>query len=185
MDARLLALDPSPQKSTLGGNSLLAVSLAAAHAGAAAQRKPLFRHIHQTLRRIRPSPAAERESQSAPRMPLPMTNMISGGLHAGGNLDIQDVLVMPVGAPDYATGLEWIVRVYRRLGELLQRMATRDGWSATKADYGPRLSGNREAVRFVVQAIEAAGLRPGKDMTIALDVAASHFFQRRNLPSGE
>ncbi len=176
VDARLLALDPSPQKTTLGGNSLLAVSLATAHAGAATQRKPLFRHIHQLYVDSARSFAASTRVATAPRMPTPMTNMISGGLHAGGNLDIQDVLVLPVGAPDYATGLEWIVRVYRRLGVLLQRAGHEGRLVGDEGGYGPRLASNGEAIRFVVRAIEAANLSPGKDMTIALDVAASHFF---------
>jgi enolase len=105
-----------------------------------------------------------------------MTNMISGGLHAGANLDIQDVLVIPVGASDYPTGLEWIVRVYRRLGKILHQAGYEGRLVGDEGGFGPRLQSNRDAIRFVVQAIDAANLVPGKDMTIALDVAASHFF---------
>ena len=106
-----------------------------------------------------------------------MTNMISGGLHAGGNLDFQDVLIAPVGAPDYRTGLEWTVRVYRRLGELLTEAGFEGRLVGDEGGYGPRLESNRQAVEFVVQAIKAALLRPGQDVTIALDVAATHFLQ--------
>ena len=106
-----------------------------------------------------------------------MTNMISGGLHAGGNLDFQDVLITPIGAPDYRTGLEWIVRVYRRLGELLTHAGYEGRLVGDEGGYGPRLRSNRQAVEFVVRAIEAAKLRPGEDVTIALDVAATHFLQ--------
>jgi enolase len=165
IDTRLLELDPSPQKSNLGGNALLGISLAIAHAAAAAQRIPLYRHINNLF------PAL------SPAMPLPMTNMISGGLHAGGNLDFQDVLITPVGAVDYRIGLEWIVRVYRRLGELLTRAGYEGRLVGDEGGYGPRLESNRQAVEFVVQAIEAAKLRAGEDITIALDVAATHFLQ--------
>jgi hydroxyethylthiazole kinase-like uncharacterized protein yjeF len=109
-------------------------------------------------------------------MPLPMTNMISGGLHAGGNIDFQDVLAIPVGAPDYPTGLEWIVRIYNRLGKLLAADGFEGRLVGDEGGFGPRLPGNREAVEYVVRAIEKAGLRPGLDVTIALDVAATHFW---------
>jgi enolase len=165
IDTQLLELDSSPQKSNLGGNALLGISLATAHAAAASQRIPLYRHINNLL------PAR------TPAMPLPMTNMISGGLHAGGNLDFQDVLIAPVGAPDYRIGLEWIVRVYRRLGELLTGAGYEGRLVGDEGGYGPRLESNRQAVEFVVRAIEAAKLRPGEDVTIALDVAATHFVQ--------
>lgn len=174
IDAILLQQDPSPQKSTLGGNALLGVSLATAHAAAAVQRIPLYRHINQLLRSSFPNSGCE---PMLPAMPLPMTNMISGGLHAGGNLDFQDVLITPVGASDYATGLEWTVRVYRCLGDLLTRAGYEGRLVGDEGGYGPRLKGNREAVEFVVRAIEAAELRLGEDVTIALDVAATHFLQ--------
>jgi enolase len=105
-----------------------------------------------------------------------MTNMISGGLHAGGNLDFQDVLVEPRGAPDYPTGLEWTVRVYRHLGRLLTESGYEGYLVGDEGGFGPRLPGNRPALEFVVRAIESAGLRPGHDMTLALDVAATHFY---------
>jgi enolase len=140
------------------------VSLAAARAAANVLAIPLYRHIAQLC-------------GGEPRLPMPMTNMISGGKHAGANLDIQDVLIIPAGAPDYSTQLEWIVRVYRRLGKLL-RGAGYDGYLVgDEGGYGPRLKSNREAIEFVVRAIEAANLRPGNDVSIALDVAASHFYR--------
>ncbi len=168
IDASLLQLDPSPQKSTLGGNAILGISLATAHAAAASQNIPLYQHINKLLSS---SPTV------ASALPLPMTNMISGGLHAGGNLDFQDVLIAPVGAPDYRTGLEWTVRVYGRLGELLTSAGFEGRLVGDEGGYGPRLESNRQAVEFVVRAIEAAQLRPGEDVTIALDVAATHFLQ--------
>lgn len=169
IDSRLLQLDPSPQKSALGGNALLGVSLAAAHAAAASERIPLYQHIDKLLDLSLP--------HLSPALPLPMINMISGGLHAGGNLDFQDVLIAPAGAPDYRTGLEWTVRVYRRIGELLSKAGFEGRLVGDEGGYGPRLESNRQAVEFVVRAIEAAKLRPGEDVTIALDVAATHFLQ--------
>jgi len=170
VDAKLLELDDTPQKSQLGANATLGVSLAAAHAGATLQNLPLYRHVHQMLRDSENSP-------SEPKMPLPMTNMISGGLHAGGNLDFQDVLIMPIGAPDYRTGLEWIVRVYNRLGELLTGGGYEGYLVGDEGGFGPRLESNEQAIEMVVRAIESAHLRPSEDVTIALDVAATHFFE--------
>jgi enolase len=172
VDERLLALDPSPQKSQLGANAILGVSLAAAHAGASVCNVPLYRHFHASLKAVTDDAGAIPQ----PRLPLPMTNMISGGLHAGGNLDFQDVLVMPHAAPDFRTGLEWIVRVYNRLGGLLSAAGYEGRLVGDEGGYGPRLENNEQAIQFVVSAIEAAGLRPGDDVTIALDVAATHFF---------
>jgi enolase len=110
-------------------------------------------------------------------MPLPMTNMISGGLHSGHNLDFQDVLVMPAAAPDFRTGLEWIVRVYKQLSKLLESAGFEGRLVGDEGGYGPRLQSNERAIEFVVAAIEAAHLRPGDDITIALDVAATHFYR--------
>jgi enolase 1/2/3 len=164
VDQQMIELDGTPNKSRLGANAILAVSLATARAAALAKRVPLYRHIAEL-------------SGCVPRLPLPMTNMISGGKHAGGNLDIQDVLIIPNGATRYSTGLEWIVRVYRRLGKLLNDAGYEGHLVGDEGGYGPRLQSNREAVEFVVQAIGAASLRPGDDVAIALDVAASHFYR--------
>jgi enolase len=164
LDGRMIELDGTPTKSRLGANAILAVSLAGARAAALGRSVPLYRYLGEL-------------ASAAPRMPLPMTNMISGALHAGGNLDIQDVLIIPCGARDYRTQLEWIVRVYRRLGRLL-RDAGHEGYLVgDEGGYAPQLSTNREAIEFVMRAIEAAPLRPGDDVTIALDVAATHFYQ--------
>jgi enolase len=165
VDLRMIELDGTPGKSRLGANAVLSVSLATARAAAAVKRVPLYTHL------------AELSAHgSPPRMPLPMVNMISGGLHAGGNLDIQDVLIMPVGAEDYRAQLEWIVRVYWQLGRILREAGYEGRLVGDEGGYGPQLESNRAAVEFVVKAIEAVGLRPGQDMTIALDVAASHFY---------
>ena len=198
LDERMLELDGTPNKSRLGANATLAVSLAAARAGALAKGVALYRHL-QSLLADEASEFPEAASQAGNlfpvRMPTPMTNMISGGKHAGGNLDIQDVLVTPTGTADYRTGLEWIVRVYRRLGKLLRDAGYEGYLVGDEGGYGPRLKGNREALEYVERAIEAAGLRPGKDMYLTLDVASSHFYrgghyrlatdQGRGLTSGQ
>jgi enolase len=173
LDARLLELDASLQKTMLGANALLGVSLAAAHVAAASRRVPLYRHLNDLWNAIN---ASEPRSAAAPRMPLPMVNMISGGLHAGGNLDFQDFLILPVGAPTYAIGLEWIVRVYRRLGELLTRSGYEGRLVGDEGGFGPRLTSNAEAAEFVMRAIEAAGVKPGEQVSLAIDVASSHFY---------
>ncbi len=172
IDARLIELDGSRDKRNLGGNAILAVSLATAHAAAAVRQVPLYRHLYDLFREH--DPAA-----SPPRMPVPMVNMISGGLHAGGNLDFQDFLIQPVGARDLPESLEWIVRVYRRLGTLLTAAGYEGRLVGDEGGYGPRLKSNVEAVEFLVRGIEAAGLRPGHDVTIALDVASTHFYDGR------
>ncbi len=176
VDQRLLAADGTEQKTRLGGNALLGVSLAIAQLGAAVRGGPLFRHCHTLYSTLPPLAGRPLVAAPAPRMPLPMTNMISGGLHAGGNIDFQDVLAIPVGAPDYPTGLEWIVRIYNRLGRLLAADGYEGRLVGDEGGFGPRLPGNHAAVEYVVRAIEAAGLRPGADVTIALDVAATHFW---------
>src|SRR5207253_2425506 len=127
-------------------------------------RLPLYRHLSQLC-------------GGEPRLPLPMTNMISGGKHAGGKLDIQDVLIIPGGAPDYPMQLEWIVRIYRRLGKLLSDAGYEGHLVGDEGGYGPRLKSNGEAIEFVVRAIEAAHLKPGEDVSIAVDVAATHFYR--------
>jgi enolase len=169
LDRRLLELDSSPRKTQLGGNALLAVSLAGAHAAAAVRGVPLYRHINDYFRQLDP-----RAPQ--PRMPLPMINLISGGLHAGGNLDFQDFLMMPVGADSIATGLEWTVRVYRHLGRLLTAAGFEGRLVGDEGGFGPRLQSNAQAAEFVVRAVKAAGLEPYRDVTIAVDVASTHFF---------
>lgn len=170
IDRLLVEIDGTPQKSKLGGNSLLGISLATAHAAAASLATPLYHHMGDLFAK------AATGEPVAPTLPLPMTNMISGGLHAGGNLDMQDVLIEPVGAPSYSIGLEWIVRVYRRLGELLKDAGYEGRLVGDEGGFGPKLKSNEEAIEFVVRAIEAAVLRPGEDVVIALDVAATHFF---------
>jgi enolase len=105
-----------------------------------------------------------------------MVNMISGGLHAGGNLDLQDFLVMPVGAASYREALAWVVAVYRSLGNVLARHGYEAALVGDEGGFGPRLRSNREALELIVEAINGAGFEPGGEVAIALDVASTHFY---------
>ncbi|MEX0585766.1 MAG: phosphopyruvate hydratase [Pirellulales bacterium] len=185
IDRLLIDLDGSPQKSRLGANAVLGASLAVAHAAAAAAHVSLFRHLGELATAA--GVTAPGGAPLRPALPLPMTNMISGGLHAGGNLDFQDVLAVPVGAPDFPTALEWLVRVYRRLGEALARDGINSRLVGDEGGYGPPLANNREAILRVLEAITAAGLRPTVDITLALDIAATHLYdgQSYHLRHGE
>ena len=124
LDARLIALDGTPNKTRLGANALLGVSLAVAHAAAAARGEPLFVHLHRIWRdQLGPDGIASIPTQ--PTLPMPMVNMISGGLHAGGNLDIQDVLDHPRRRRRYSEALEMIVAIYRAVGAVLSETGLR------------------------------------------------------------
>lgn len=171
LDAALCAADATPDKSRLGANAILSVSLAAARAAANARGLPLVQHLHELWRAASPGVSDLRMT-----LPLPMVNMISGGKHAGGQLDFQDYLAIPVGATSYCQALEWIVGVYRVLGRLLREAGYEGYLVGDEGGYGPQLPDNEAALKIVASAIEAAGLRPGTDVAIGLDVAATHFY---------
>jgi len=158
IDAKLCALDGTPNKARLGANAILGVSLACAHAAAATQGSPLWRYL---------------DTAASAKLPLPMVNLISGGLHAGGNLEIQDFLLLPVAARSYSEALLMTVAVYRALGELLRQ----HGFEGVLVGFGPRLPGNEQAIEMALKAMEKAGCVPGRDAALALDVASTHFFQ--------
>ncbi|HEY3058830.1 MAG TPA: phosphopyruvate hydratase [Chloroflexota bacterium] len=163
LDAVLVELDGTPNKSRLGANALLAVSLATCRAAALSAHVPLYQHIAAIAQRDRPT------------IPLPMVNIVSGGLHAGGQIEIQDVLAMPIGAETFAQALEWVWRVHHAAGLRVRR----EGYPPLVADEGgwaPPCTSNEHALEWVTDAIAAAGLRPGVDVAIAIDVAATHFF---------
>jgi enolase len=162
IDRTLCELDGTPKKARLGANALLGVSLACAHAAAAARDLPLWRYL-------------DREGHA--RLPLPMVNLISGGLHAGGNLDFQDFLLLPIGARSYSEAVEMAVRVYRALGAVLVQHGFEGVLVGDEGGFGPRLLGNEHAVEMVVRAIEQAGLQPGREAALAIDVASSHFYR--------
>ena len=173
LDARLIALDGTPNKSRLGANAVLGVSLAVAHATALARGEELFVHLNRLWNNRL---AKEGIQPDLPTMPMPMVNMISGGLHAGGNLDIQDVLLIPTAATSYSEALAQIVRLYRVVGTILRKAGHESVLVGDEGGYGPRLRDAEEAFRIVTEAIVACGLEPGRDAAIALDVASTHFF---------
>jgi enolase len=161
VDQTLIELDGTPDKSRLGSNALLAVSLAVARAEAALAGVPLWRHF---------------AGSRPPLLPLPMVNIVSGGLHAGRQLDFQDFLVMPISAETFGQALEMCVDVYRATARLLDER----GLSTLKADeggFGPRLASHAAALELLDRAVETAGLEPGVDIGYALDVAATHFHE--------
>jgi enolase len=160
IDRALCELDGTPNKARLGANAVLGVSLACAHAAAAVRGLPLWRHLG---------------ADGEPRLPLPMVNLISGGLHAGGNLDFQDFLLLPVGARSYSEALAMAVNVYRALAGVLTRHGFEGVLVGDEGGFGPKLHGNEQAVQMCVEAIRAAGYEPGRDAALALDVASTHF----------
>jgi enolase len=174
IDAELIAADGRPNKSRLGANALLGVSLAVAHAAAAARGEELFVHLNR-LWRERVSAAGANHLPVEPELPLPMVNMISGGLHAGGNLDIQDVLIMPVGASRYSQALEMIVAIYRAVGSELRKCGVESDLVGDEGGYGPRLKHDEQALAVVECALAECGFKSRHDVAMALDVAASHF----------
>ncbi|MEQ8966795.1 MAG: enolase C-terminal domain-like protein [Azospirillaceae bacterium] len=160
VDARLIGLDGTAQKTRLGGNALIATSMAVAHAAAAVRGVPLWRHL---------------AGEGAPGpLPLPEIQICGGGAHAGRRIDIQDIMVVAVGAPDYPTALDWTAEVYRACGRTLEAQGRLHG-VADEGGFWPAFDTNEEALATVTGAIEAAGLRPGEDMALSLDIAASEF----------
>jgi len=159
VDAALIALDGTPNKKRLGANALIAVSMAVLHAAAQAAGLPLWRYV----------------SGGKPvRLPLPEIQIFGGGAHAGRRVDIQDFMIMPVGASSFDQALVMTAEVYRAAGQL---MAARDRLAgvADEGGWWPMFASNEEALSCLVQAIEAAGYTPGEQVAIALDVAASEF----------
>jgi enolase len=159
IDAALVALDGTADKSRLGGNALIATSLAVLHSAAAANGAPLYRYL---------------AGARAVRLPLPEIQIFGGGAHAARRVDIQDFMVIPLGAGDFAAALETAAEVYRAAGELM-RAAGKLAGVADEGGWWPAFGTNEEALDWLVRAIEHAGLAPGADVAIALDVAASEF----------
>ena len=163
VDARLLDLDGTADKSALGANALLGVSLATAHAGATTLELPLYRYLGGPLAHV---------------LPLPMFNVINGGAHADNELELQEFMLAPVGAASFGEALRWGAETYHVLHSLLKEkgMATGVG---DEGGFAPEISTAAEALALLVEAIEAAGLEPGDEMAIALDPAASEFYRDR------
>jgi enolase len=167
IDRRLIQLDGTPNLGRLGANATLGVSMALARACAAARGTTLHEHLASLV------PAEARPH--GPVLPVPMMNILNGGAHADTNVDFQEFMVMPVGLPSFAEGLRAGAETFHALRSLLKKRGLATG-VGDEGGFAPSLSSNREAVELVLQAITAAGYRPGTDMNIALDVAASEFW---------
>ena len=166
LDARLIALDGTANKSRLGANATLAVSMAAAHAAAAAACVPLWRH----LAGLQPTGL----TPEAALLPLPQIQIFGGGAHAGRRVDVQDFLVMCPAARSFAEALDWTAEVYRAAGALMKERGALAG-VADEGGWWPAFSANEQALEALVRAIERAGFAPGRQVAIALDIAASEF----------
>ena len=159
VDDTLISLDGTPNKARLGGNATVAVSMAVAHASAAAQGVPLWQYLGGT---------------NAGPMPLPEIQIFGGGAHAARRVDVQDFMVIATGAEDFATALDWTAEVYRAAGQIMEEHGLLQG-VADEGGYWPAFDTNEAALDNLVAAIERAGLVPGDQMSISLDIAASEF----------
>lgn len=162
IDRRMIELDGTPNKSRLGANAILAVSCAVARAAAAARRMPLWRHLAEGRHAV---------------LPVPMVNILSGGLHAGGQVEFQDFLVIPRGFATFAQALEAIVAVHRAARQVIADRGLALTGVADEGGWGPRFQTNEQALEILTHAIHASGYLPGLQMAIAIDVASTHFWQ--------
>jgi len=161
IDRTLCEMDGTPNKERLGANAILSVSLACAKAAALACEMPLFRYIGGT---------------AAALLPVPMMNILNGGAHADNNVDIQEFMVAPVGAPTFQEGLRMGAEVYHALKKTLKEKGYRTS-IGDEGGFAPDLGSNEEALELILAAVERAGYAPGKDILIALDAAASSFYR--------
>ena len=161
LDRLMIELDGTPNKGVLGANAILGVSMAASKAAAEAAGRPLYAYLGDG---------------DAVRLPVPMMNILNGGKHADNSVDFQEFMVMPVGAPTFAEALRYGAETFHALKKILSKK----GYATSVGDEGgfaPDLRSDAEACELIVEAIQAAGYEPGKDVAIALDPAASSFFE--------
>jgi enolase len=161
IDETLIALDGTPNKARLGANAILGVSLAVAKAAAAANNLPLYRYVGGTQARV---------------LPVPMMNIVNGGVHADNPIDFQEFMIMPVGAPSFAEALRMGCEVFQTLKKQLHD-AGHNTNVGDEGGFAPNLQSAEEALSFVMKAIETAGYRPGQDVLLALDPASTEFFK--------
>ncbi len=161
IDAEMLAMDGSKNKENLGANAILGVSLAVARAAADSANLPLFRYVG---------------GPNAHILPVPMMNILNGGSHADTNVDIQEFMIAPIGAPSFKEALRWGAEVYHMLKKVLHDRGLSTGLG-DEGGFAPNLESNRAALDVIMEAIEKAGFVPGKDIALALDVAATEFYK--------
>jgi enolase len=164
LDRRMLELDGTPNKGKLGANALLGVSMAAARAAASSVGLPLYRYVGGAAART---------------LPVPMMNILNGGAHADTRVDIQEFMILPIGARTFGEGLRWGAEVFHALKKILKdsKLATGVG---DEGGYAPDLAANEEALKLIMEAISKAGFKPGEQIALALDVAASEFYDRKS-----
>jgi enolase len=160
IDAAMIEIDGTDNKKKLGANAILGVSLAVAKAAADSADLPLFRYVG---------------GPNAHTLPVPLLNIINGGAHADTGVDIQEFMAVPLGAPTFSEGLRWGVEVYHALKSILAKKGLATGLG-DEGGFAPELPNNRAALEYIVEAITLVGFKPGKDVALALDVAASEFF---------
>ena len=170
IDEKMIALDGTESKSKLGANSILGVSLGALRAGAKVLDLPLYHYINNVFSDINNGSILEMQ------LPTPMLNIINGGEHADNNIDIQEFMIMPVGAESFSQGIQWAVEIYASLKKLLQDQNLSTG-VGDEGGFAPNLQSNQEAIELILSAIEKSNLRSGVDVGIAIDCAASEFYE--------
>jgi enolase len=163
LDARMCELDGTPTKAKLGANAILGVSLAAAKAAASAHALPLYRYVG---------------GAGARTLPVPLMNILNGGAHADSNVDIQEFMVVPLGAPTFAEALRYGAEIFHALKKVLKGKGAGTG-VGDEGGYAPSLSSNEEALAVIMEAISQAGLKAGEQVALALDCAASEFFDSK------
>ena len=166
LDHKMISLDGTATKSRLGANAILAVSMAAARAASIALKQPLYKYLSRYS-----------TDSSANLLPVPMMNILNGGAHADSSVDFQEFMVMPVGAPNFSEALRWGVEIFHALKAALKKR----GYSTAVGDEGgfaPSCKSNEEAIQIVLEAITAAGYKPGEQVRIALDPASSEFYDK-------
>jgi enolase len=163
LDARMNVLDGTPTKAKLGANAVLGVSLAAAKAAALAHGLPLYRYVG---------------GAGARTLPVPLMNILNGGAHADSNVDIQEFMVVPLGAPSFAEALRYGAEIFHALKKVLKAKGASTG-VGDEGGYAPSLGSNEEALALIMEAIKSAGLKAGKEVALALDCASSEFFDKK------
>jgi enolase len=161
VDRAMIELDGTPTKSKLGANAVLGVSIAVAKAAAAALETPLYRHLGGVHART---------------LPVPLMNVVNGGQHADNNVDLQEFMIVPLGAPTFREGLRWATEIFHTLAGVLKKRGLATG-VGDEGGFAPNLEDNEAPLKLLVEAIEKAGYRPGEQVAIALDPAASEFFK--------
>jgi enolase len=169
IDEKLIALDGTHDKSNLGANAILAVSLAVSHVAAIDKNKPLYAHFKDIYEDIT-------GNEISSNLPMPMLNILNGGEHADNNIDIQEFMIIPKGAQNIKEALKWSSEIYWNLKSILKadKLSTAVG---DEGGFAPNLQNNEEAIKLIIKAIEETNLIPGKDIFIALDCAASEFYK--------